>query len=77
MDNREEPMTDQTRWGIPQVQQKNRMREKEEGDLILQIEKLKEELKKTKADLAREKDDRRYDSLVHKKELKELYEKNN
>ncbi len=70
-------MTDQTRWGIPQVQQKNRMREKEEGDLILQIEKLKEELKKTKADLAREKDDRRYDSLVHKKELKELYEKNN
>ena len=45
--------------------------------LILQIEKLKEELKKTKADLAREKDDRRYDSLVHKKELKELYEKNN
>ena len=70
-------MTDQTRWGIPQVQQKNRMREKEEGDLILQIEKLKEELKKTKADLAREKDDRRYGSLVHKKELKELYEKNN
>tara|TARA_Y100000385_G_scaffold213893_1_gene222348 strand:+ start:319 stop:531 length:213 start_codon:yes stop_codon:yes gene_type:complete len=70
-------MTDQTRWGIPQVQLKNRMREKEEGDLILQIEKLKEELKKTKADLAREKDDRRYDSLVHKKELKELYEKNN
>jgi len=70
-------MTDQTKWGIPQVQQKNRMREKEEGDLILQIEKLKEELKKTKADLAREKDDRRYDSLVHKKELKELYEKNN
>ena len=70
-------MTDQTRWGIPQVQQKNRMREKEEGDLILQIEKLKEELKQTKADLAREKDDRRYDSLVHKKELKELYEKNN
>jgi hypothetical protein len=70
-------MTDQTKWGIPQVQQKNRMREKEEGDLILQIEKLKEELKKTKSDLAREKDDRRYDSLVHKKELKELYEKNN
>ena len=70
-------MTDQTKWGIPQVKQKNRMREKEEGDLILQIEKLKEELKKTKADLAREKDDRRYDSLVHKKELKELYEKNN
>ena len=35
------------------------------------------ELKKTKADLAREKDDRRYDSLVHKKELKEIYEKNN
>ena len=70
-------MTDQTRWGIPQVQLKNRMREKEEGDLILQIEKLKEELKETKADLAREKDDRRYDSLVHKKELKELYEKNN
>ena len=70
-------MTDQTKWGIPQVQQKNRMREKEEEDLILQIEKLKEELKKTKADLAREKDDRRYDSLVHKKELKKLYEKNN
>ena len=70
-------MTDQTRWGIPQVQQKNRMREKEEGDLILQIQKLKEELKKTKADLAREKDDRRYDSLIHQKELKELYEKNN
>ena len=77
MDIGEETMTDQTKWGIPQVQQKNRMREKEEGDLILQIEKLKEELKKTKADLAREKDDRRYDSLVHKKELKELYEKNN
>ena len=70
MDIGEETMTDQTKWGIPQVQQKNRMREKEEGDLILQIEKLKEELKKTKADLAREKDDRRYDSLVHKKELK-------
>ena len=77
MDIGEEPMTDQTRWGIPQVQQKNRMREKEEGDLILQIQKLKEELKKTKADLAREKDDRRYDSLIHQKELKELYEKNN
>ena len=39
------------------------------------IEKLKEEIENLKAELAREKEDRQYDNLVHKKELKELYKK--
>ena len=37
-------------------------------------EKMEEELDKLKADLAREKEDRQYDDLVHKRELKELFE---
>mgnify|MGYP003117061379 CR=1 FL=1 len=74
-------MTDQTRWGIPELHRKNKMKAKKimedrgEGDLTLQIEKLKEEIENLKAELAREKEDRQYDNLVHKKELKELYKK--
>jgi len=75
-------MTDQTRWGIPEIHQRNKMKDKGiimedrgEEDLTLQIEKLKEELEKVRAELAREKEDRQYDNLVHKKELKELYTK--
>jgi len=74
-------VTDQTRWGIPEVHQRNKMKDKGiimedrgEEDLTLQIEKLKEELEKVKAELAREKEDRQYDNLVHKRELKELFE---
>ena len=73
-------MTDQTRWGIPEIHQRNKIKEKgiivedKGGDLILQIKKLKEELEKVKAQLAREKEDRQYDDLVHKRELKELFE---
>jgi hypothetical protein len=73
-----------------------------EGDLTLQIEKLKkkvqeaeletslvkavgvnspemkalkEELENVKAELAREKENRQYDNLVHEKEIKELLKK--
>jgi hypothetical protein len=77
-------MTDQTRWGIPEIHQRNKMKDKGiimedrgEEDLTLQIEKLKEELEKVRAELAREKEDRQYDNLVHKKELKELFEGKN
>jgi hypothetical protein len=74
-------VTDQTRWGIPEIHQRNKMKDKGiimedrgDEDLTLQIEKLKEELDKVKAELAREKEDRQYDGLVHKRELKELFE---
>ncbi len=74
-------MTDQTRWGIPEIHQRNKMKEKGiimedrgDEDLTLQIEKLKEEIENLKAQLAREKEDRQYDDLVHKRELKELFE---
>jgi hypothetical protein len=43
-----------------------------DGDLTLQIEKLKVELEELKADLAREKENRQYDNLVHQKEIDEL-----
>ena len=73
-----------------------------EGDLTLQIEKLKkklqeaeletslikavnmnspemkalkEELEKVKADLAREKENRQYDNLVHQNEIEQLLKK--
>ena len=73
-------MTDQTRWGIPEIHQRNKIKEKgiivedKGGDLILQIKKLKEEIENLKAQLSREKEDRQYDDLVHKRELKELFE---
>ena len=73
-------VTDQTRWGIPEIHQRNKMKEKGiimedrgDEDLTLQIEKLKEELDKVKAELAREKEDRQYDGLVHKRELADLF----
>ena len=73
-------VTDQTRWRIPEVHQRNKMKDKGiimedrgAGDLTLQIEKLKEELDKVKAELAREKEDRQYDNLVHKRELADLF----
>jgi uncharacterized small protein (DUF1192 family) len=75
-------MTDQTKWGIPELHQKNKMKDKGiimedrgEGDLTLQIEKLKEEIETLKAELAREKENRQYDTLVYKKELKDLLKK--
>jgi len=37
-------------------------------------EKAEDELEKLKAELARAKEDREYDNLVHKRELKELFE---
>ena len=37
-------------------------------------EKVEEELEKLKAELARAEEDRQYDALVHKRELKELFE---
>jgi len=36
-------------------------------------EKAEEELEKLKAELAREKEDREYDGLVHKRELADLF----
>ena len=43
-----------------------------DGDLTLQIEKLKKEIEELKAELAREKEHRQYDNLVHEKEINEL-----
>ena len=43
-----------------------------EGDLTLKIEKLSKELEELKAELAREKENRQYDNLVHEKEINEL-----
>ena len=64
-------MTDQTRWGIPETQQKNKMKGREDLDLTLQIKKLKEEIESLKSELAREKEDHQYDNLVHQQEVKE------
>jgi len=43
-----------------------------EGDLTLKIEKLTNELEEVKAELAREKENRQYDNLVHQKEIEQL-----
>ena len=43
-----------------------------DGDLTLKIEKLTNELEELKAELAREKENRQYDNLVHEKEINEL-----
>ena len=43
-----------------------------DGDLTLKIEKLTKELEELKAELAREKEHRQYDNLVHEKEINEL-----
>ena len=38
-----------------------------------EMKALKKEIEEVKADLAREKEDRQYDSLVHKRELADLF----
>jgi len=43
-----------------------------DGDLTLQIEKLKKEIEELKAELAREKENRQYDNLVHQNEIEQL-----
>ena len=40
-----------------------------------EMKALKEELEKVKADLAREKENRQYDNLVHQKEIEQLLKK--
>ena len=40
-----------------------------------EMKALKKEIYETKADLAREKEDRQYDNLVHRKELDKLLKK--
>ena len=49
------------------------MEDRGEGDLTLQIEKLKQELEEVKAELARAHEDRQYDQLVHQRELADLF----
>ena len=95
-------MTDQTKWGIPEVQQKNKMKNKEteyqtllemwrkekkrrqevEGENTIikgignnspEMKTLQKENEELKAQLAREKEDRQYDNLVHKRELADLF----
>ena len=97
-------MTDQTKWGIPEVQQKNKMKDKEieteyqtllemwrqekkkrqevEGENTIikgignnspEMKTLQKENEELKAQLAREKEDRQYDNLVHKRELADLF----
>ena len=46
-----------------------------EGDLTLKIEKLSKELEELKAELAREKENRQYDNLVHQNEIEQLLKK--
>jgi uncharacterized small protein (DUF1192 family) len=40
-----------------------------------EMKALREEIEKLKADLAREKEDRQFDNMVHQKELKDLTKK--
>ena len=43
------------------------------GNNSPEMKALKKEIEEVKADLAREKEDRQYDSLVHKRELADLF----